>query len=64
MQPRSLRTTVWGVIGGVAALLGFAVQWHATGQLPDFQQVMTVVTGLAVLLGLKAVADHKDIIDK
>jgi len=64
MQPRSLRTTVWGVIGGVAALLGFAVQWHATGQLPDFQQVMTVVTGLAVLLGLKAAADHKDIIDK
>lgn len=45
-------------------MLGFAVQWHATGQLPDFQQVMTVVTGLAVLLGLKAAADHKDIIDK
>jgi len=64
VQPKSLRTTIWGVIGGVAALLGFAVKWHATGELPNFQEVMGVVTGLAVLLGLKAAADHKDVFTK
>ena len=61
MQPKSWKTTAWGIVAGVFTLVGFALKYHATGQLPSAEEVLTALGVLAAAFGLKAAADHSNL---
>lgn len=61
MQPKSWKTTAWGVTAGVFTLVGFALKYHSTGQFPTAEEFLTALGVLAAALGLKAAADNSEL---